>query len=52
VRAHRRLHDEMDRGMNDFLSRYTHAELATVAKILGDLLVTERVGVRLVSHQQ
>ncbi len=47
ARAHRRLHDEMNLGMSDFLSRYTHAELATVAKILGDLLATERVGVRL-----
>jgi len=46
-RAHRRLHDEMNLGMSDFLSRYTHAELTTVAKILGDLLATERVGVRL-----
>lgn len=46
-RAHRRLHDEMNLGMQDFLSHYTHAELATVAKVLGDLLATERVGVRL-----
>ena len=46
-RAHRHLHEEMNLGMRDFLSRYTHAELATVAKILGDLLLTERVGVRL-----
>ena len=45
--VHRRLHDEMNLGMSDFLSRYTRAELATVTKILGDLLVTERVGVRL-----
>jgi DNA-binding MarR family transcriptional regulator len=48
ARAHRHLHEEMNRGMSDFLSRYTHAELATLTKILGDLLATERVGVRLV----
>ncbi|OHU94728.1 MarR family transcriptional regulator [Mycobacterium talmoniae] len=47
--AHRRLHEEMNRGMQDFLSRYTRAELATVTKILGDLLRSERVGVRLVT---
>lgn len=46
ARAHRRLHEEIDLGMSDFLSRYTHAELTTVAKMLGDLLATERVGVR------
>lgn len=41
------MHDEINLGMSGFLSRYTYAELATVAKILGDLLATERVGVRL-----
>lgn len=48
ARAHRRMHEEMDRGFATFLSRYTRAELATVAKILTDLLATERAGVRLV----
>lgn len=47
ARAHRHLHDEIDLGIHDFLSRYTHAELATVTKILSDLLATDRVGVRL-----
>lgn len=47
ARAHRLLHDEMNRGIREFLSRYTRTELATVTKILEDLLNTERVGVRL-----
>lgn len=47
ARAHRRMHDEMNRGIDDFLSRYSRAELATVTKILGDLLNTQRIGVRL-----
>ncbi|MEZ0364660.1 MarR family winged helix-turn-helix transcriptional regulator [Mycobacterium sp. pUA109] len=47
VGAHRQLHAEMDRGMHDFLCRYSRAELATVTKILRDLLKAERVGVRL-----
>lgn len=46
-RVHRRMHDEMKRGLGDFLSRYTRAELATVIKILRDLLQAERIGVRL-----
>jgi DNA-binding MarR family transcriptional regulator len=47
ARAHRLMHDEMNRGLEDFLSRYTRAELETVIKILKDLLRTQRVGVRL-----
>lgn len=47
ARAHRRMHDEMNRGLADFLSRYSRGELHTVVKILRDLLVAERIGVRL-----
>jgi DNA-binding MarR family transcriptional regulator len=45
--AHRHMHEEMNRGLEDFLSCYTRAELATVSKVLQDLLKTQRVGVRL-----
>jgi DNA-binding MarR family transcriptional regulator len=45
--AHRRMHEEMNRGLEDFLSRYSRAELAVVIKVLQDLLKTQRVGVRL-----
>lgn len=47
--AHRQLHGEMNRGLEEFLTRYSRAELATVIKILDDLLRTPRVGVRLTS---
>jgi DNA-binding MarR family transcriptional regulator len=47
VDAHRRLHEEMDRGMADFLRRYTAEELALLARVLKDLLASEKVGVRL-----
>ena len=49
ARVHRRMHDEKDAGIHDFLARYTAAELATLTKVLGDLLATERRGLRLVS---
>jgi DNA-binding MarR family transcriptional regulator len=47
ARVHQQMHDEMDRGLHEFLLRYTGAELATVTKVLGDLLRTERRGVML-----
>lgn len=47
--VHRAMHDEQNRGIEEFLSRYSEGELATVAKILCDLLNTEKRGVRLVS---
>jgi DNA-binding MarR family transcriptional regulator len=46
--VHRRMHDEMDAGRRDFLLRYTAAELATLTKVLSDLMATEKRGVRLV----
>jgi DNA-binding MarR family transcriptional regulator len=46
--AHRQLHDEMARGLGDFLQRYTTAELQVVDKMLRDLLSTTKVGVRFV----
>jgi DNA-binding MarR family transcriptional regulator len=49
ARVHGRMHDEMDAGLREFLLRYTATELATVTKVLGDLMATERAGVRLVS---
>ena len=45
--VHRRMHDEMTRGLGDFLARYSNAELAVLTKVLRDLLATERVGVRI-----
>jgi DNA-binding MarR family transcriptional regulator len=47
ARVHQRMHQEMDRGLEDFLLRYSATELATVIKILDDLRKSERVGVRL-----
>ena len=49
ARVHRKMHDEMERGWRDFFLRYTSAELETVTKVLGDLLKTEKRGVRLVN---
>ena len=45
VDAHRHLHDEMTKGMGDFLSHYANAELQVLAKVLRDLLAAEKVGV-------
>jgi DNA-binding MarR family transcriptional regulator len=45
--VHRRLHDEMAHGLHDFLTRYSGAELQVLAKVLRDLAVARKVGVRL-----
>ena len=37
----------MEQGWREFFLRYTSAELETVTKVLGDLLTTEKRGVRL-----
>jgi DNA-binding MarR family transcriptional regulator len=47
VRAHRQLHEEMNRGMADFLKRYTAEELTLLVRVLSDLLASATVGVRL-----
>lgn len=47
VEAHRRLHDEMARGLHDFLQRYSGADLQVLAKVLRDLLKARKVGVRI-----
>jgi DNA-binding MarR family transcriptional regulator len=47
VDAHRRLHDEMARGLHDFLQRYSGAELQVLAKVLRDLMTARKVGVRI-----
>ena len=47
ARAHRQMHDEIDRQREQFFLRYSGAELSTVVKILTDLSKTERVSVRL-----
>jgi DNA-binding MarR family transcriptional regulator len=47
--VHRGMHDEMEAGLREFLLRYTATELATVTKVLNDLLATKKLGVRLVS---
>lgn len=46
--VHDQLHAEMKRGLADFLSRYSNAELAVLAKMLTDFLAAEKVGVRIV----
>lgn len=48
ARVHRQMHDEMDEGVSTFLMRYSAAELAIVTRVLGDLLQTEKRGVRLI----
>ncbi len=45
---HGRLHDEMDRGVRDFLLRYSGAELKVLVKVLVDLAGAHKDGVRLV----
>jgi hypothetical protein len=41
------MHDEMKRGIGEFLCRYSNAELSVLTKMLRDLLATEKVGVRI-----
>ncbi|AQA06537.1 transcriptional regulator [Mycobacterium sp. MS1601] len=48
VEVHRQMHDEIDAGLRDFLMRYSAGELATVNRMLRDLLAAQRRGVRLV----
>lgn len=50
--AHRELHAEMDRGYDDFLSRYTNAELEVLVKVLSELMSSSRDGVRLVPGER
>ena len=45
--VHREMHDEMSRGLADFLKRYSNAELAVLTKVLGDVMAAEKVGVRI-----
>jgi DNA-binding MarR family transcriptional regulator len=45
--VHRQMHDEMKRGLDDFLLRYSNADLSVLSKVLRDLLATEKVGVRI-----
>jgi DNA-binding MarR family transcriptional regulator len=46
--AHERLHGEMKRGVVEFLSRYSNAELSVLSKMLRDFLSAQKVGVRIV----
>lgn len=50
--AHRELHDEMDRGMRDFLQRYSNADLQVLEKVLRDLLAARKDGVRIVPERR
>ncbi len=45
--VHREMHDEMSRGLADFLKRYSNAELAVLTKVLGDMMAAKKVGVRI-----
>lgn len=49
VDVHAQLHEEMDRGVHDFLQRYSNADLQVVEKVLQDLLASEKDGVRIVA---
>ncbi|MHA3019331.1 MarR family winged helix-turn-helix transcriptional regulator [Mycobacterium sp. BMJ-28] len=46
--AHRELHHEMDRGMHEFLQRYSNADLQVLETVLRDLLAAGKDGVRIV----
>ncbi|MFG1931384.1 MarR family winged helix-turn-helix transcriptional regulator [Mycobacterium sp. NPDC048908] len=46
--AHEKLHAEMKRGIVDFLSRYSNAELSVLSRVLSDFLAAQKVGVRIV----
>ena len=46
--VHQRMHDEMKRGVVEFLSRYNNAELSVLTKMLRDFLSARKVGVRIV----
>jgi DNA-binding MarR family transcriptional regulator len=45
--AHRQMHEEMAKGLQDFLKRYGNAELEVLVKVLRDLLATKKTGVRI-----
>jgi len=49
VDVHTELHEEMERGVRDFLQRYSNADLQVVEKVLADLLASEKDGVRIVA---
>ena len=46
--VHEGMHDEMKRGVAEFLSRYNNAELSVLTKMLRDFLSAQKVGVRIV----
>jgi len=46
--AHAEMHDEMDRGMREFLQRYSNADLQVLETVLRDLLAARKDGVRIV----
>ena len=46
--VHERMHEEMKRGVVEFLSRYNNAELSVLTKMLRDFLSAQKVGVRIV----
>ena len=45
-RAHRAMHEEIDRGLTEFLDRYSAEELSVITKVLTDLVRMPRDGVR------
>lgn len=49
--AHRELHVEMDRGVREFLQRYSNADLKVLETVLRDLLAARKEGVRIVAGE-
>jgi DNA-binding MarR family transcriptional regulator len=49
VDVHRQMHQEITGGIEEFLLRYTAAELAVMVKVLSDLLHAEKRGVRIIA---
>lgn len=45
-RVHRRMHEEKSNALQDFLLRYSGAELRTLTKVLGDLVESDAAVIR------
>lgn len=50
--AHHALHEEMNRGWQEFLMRYSANDLQVLTKVLRDITTARKVGVRLVAADQ
>jgi DNA-binding MarR family transcriptional regulator len=51
VAVHARMHEEMSRGLSEFLMAYSGSELQVLTRVLSDLLAADRVGFRYVRRE-